>query len=973
MQFRHPTLETLEDRRVLSGLSPIADQSVMIGGPLLVPILNADAGPITYTVTPADTTKVTATVMKTSEELQMKVHGVDGSGNQFSGEMDFLLLDSIAPQTIARITALANGTATGKNFYDGLTFHRIIQDFMVQGGDPNGNGTGGSGTTIPDEFQSQVLFTQSGLLAMANSNNASATPPVANTNDSQFFITANDPNNIRSLDTSASASAGTPETTNYTIFGMLISGDNIRQDIASTQVESNGQGENSKPLSAPIIDSIRVVSDTSDGLLQISLPSGVTTATGSTPTQVTVTPSSGAAVSFNVSVNAAPALATVSDIHTTMNTAIPITLSATDAESDPLAYFGGQGSQADSADITANIASDGTGTVTPSSNVVGLQSITFAVTQDGFATASTTQANFADQDVPVFISPLAPTLQFASSGPQSGGETNLNNTAGKTLSFAVTGVLTGQSVTLTVYADATTNSAGTVVATTTLTPTSSTVDLTSNGTATLADGAHNFTVTQTIQYAAATVGSESVPAGSLASVASAALPVTVNTAAPTFTSTPGLAASVSQPYSYQAAIAAAASETITFSLVTKPAGMTVNSGTGLVTWTPQSGQGPQQAVDLRATDQAGNYSDQTFTIQVADSLNQYNRNPVVDLPTTAGGNRVTIRLSGSNVQVLNNVTNTTLLSQPLLVTYSVTIVCADGEADQVTVDLAYGGKLPLTQGLVVQGNTNPGNNALIIQGTAGANTFQVDRATGGNTVTADGLTTTFSAVGRLRLQGGAGSNTYKLDSSTIPVGVIATSGSNTIDLSGDSGGVTLNLGLNRAQPQPIAPWSSTMSIVGNVGTLVGTNFSDVLTAGNAAMTVIHGGGGNDTIRGGAGQCILFGDTGNSTLYGGSGNSLLIAGTGSDSLYAGTGQSILVGGSTTADNNIATLTWLLQHGSRGAMVCSMIYNAMAKTHQPVAGPIVNASLAMVDHGAKDYLFGNKNTWFVPGKAAVVVHR
>ena len=95
------------------------------------------------------------------------------------------------PLTVSNFVGLAEGTleaAKGKHFYDGLKFHRVIskangdgQDFMIQGGDPLGNGTGGPGYKFADEFVEGKIFNKAGLLAMANSG--------INTNGSQFFIT----------------------------------------------------------------------------------------------------------------------------------------------------------------------------------------------------------------------------------------------------------------------------------------------------------------------------------------------------------------------------------------------------------------------------------------------------------------------------------------------------------------------------------------------------------------------------------------------------------------------------------------------------------------------------------------------------------------------------------------------------------------------------------------------------------------
>jgi peptidyl-prolyl cis-trans isomerase B (cyclophilin B) len=83
------------------------------------------------------------------------------------------LFDDDAPKTVENFLKLS-----GDGFYDGLTFHRIIKDFMIQGGDPEGTGTGGPGYTFEDEFNQHKV--ERGALAMANAG--------PNTNGSQFFI-----------------------------------------------------------------------------------------------------------------------------------------------------------------------------------------------------------------------------------------------------------------------------------------------------------------------------------------------------------------------------------------------------------------------------------------------------------------------------------------------------------------------------------------------------------------------------------------------------------------------------------------------------------------------------------------------------------------------------------------------------------------------------------------------------------------
>jgi len=97
------------------------------------------------------------------------------------GKFKIKLFADRAPKTVENFVALVEGAKTGKPFYDGTIFHRVIPDFMIQGGDPEGTGRGGPGYRFADEFHPSLKHSKAGLLSMANAG--------PNTNGSQFFIT----------------------------------------------------------------------------------------------------------------------------------------------------------------------------------------------------------------------------------------------------------------------------------------------------------------------------------------------------------------------------------------------------------------------------------------------------------------------------------------------------------------------------------------------------------------------------------------------------------------------------------------------------------------------------------------------------------------------------------------------------------------------------------------------------------------
>jgi peptidylprolyl isomerase len=120
------------------------------------------------------------------------------------GDIVVELLPDIAPQTVNNFVYLAR-----QNFYNGLTWHRVLPGFMAQGGDPLGDGTGDPGYSIPAEFTDQVLFDQPGMVAMARSSDPDSA-------GSQFFITTAPAPHLNSQ---------------YTIFGRVVQGQEIVDGI----------------------------------------------------------------------------------------------------------------------------------------------------------------------------------------------------------------------------------------------------------------------------------------------------------------------------------------------------------------------------------------------------------------------------------------------------------------------------------------------------------------------------------------------------------------------------------------------------------------------------------------------------------------------------------------------------------------------------------------------------------------------
>ena len=157
------------------------------------------------------------------------------------GEITCELYPDQAPITVLNFVGLAQGTKefvdpqtrerTKRPFYNGLTFHRVIPKFMIQGGCPLGSGMGGPGYKFQDEFSDDLSFDRPGRLAMANAG--------PGTNGSQFFITL---------------APTTWLNKHHTIFGQVVKGQDVVEKIVNTP-----RGANDRPKTAVVMNSVKIM------------------------------------------------------------------------------------------------------------------------------------------------------------------------------------------------------------------------------------------------------------------------------------------------------------------------------------------------------------------------------------------------------------------------------------------------------------------------------------------------------------------------------------------------------------------------------------------------------------------------------------------------------------------------------------------------------------------------------------------
>ncbi|HND54486.1 MAG TPA: peptidylprolyl isomerase, partial [Pirellulaceae bacterium] len=428
-------------------LAAIPDATVLGGSPLLVPLDGFDPTnqQVTYTVTSSNPL-VTPTLMTNEPSWRMKVEGF--------GDMVFQLFTNEAPRAAERVSTLAN-----QGFYNGLTFHRILNNFVIQGGDPAGNGTGGSDLgNFDDTFNVDLQHNRTGILSYAKSSD--------DTNNSQFFITEGPQ---RHLDF------------NHSIFGLLIEGESVRDAVSNVAANSSGV-----PTNTVFIDKTTIYNDQQNAVLKLKAAEG---ASGSADITVTARDTDGhtAVRTFRVTVtpdtvNGGPFLNDIPAIRTTVNTPAQFQLTSQDVEGNAVTYSAAKG---DSLSSTVSVnATTGQVTATPPTDFVGVMKVRASVA------AATGQPNDTGdksdvQLVNVTVAPSAPTAVDLTSVSDTGlsNTDNITNLTAPTI--LITGVTNGSTVKL--------YNGTTLLGQTTSTGTSASITLSN-----LSAGSYLLTATQTV-------------------------------------------------------------------------------------------------------------------------------------------------------------------------------------------------------------------------------------------------------------------------------------------------------------------------------------------------------------------------------------------------------------------------------------------------------------------------------------------
>lgn len=533
-------------------IKPIEDTTLLIGAPLHVALDGYDPNGegLTYTIT-SDNPLVTPTLLQGNRSMRINVESW--------GEMVFQLFEQRAERPAERVIELAQS-----DFYNGIIFHRVIENFVIQGGDPTGTGSGGSTLgDFDDQFHVDLQHVTKGTLSYAKSGD--------DTNDSQFFVTLDD---TRHLDF------------NHSIFGQLVEGQSVLEAIGGTETSTGD-----KPTTDIKMESVEIFTDNENGMVMLKAdPSAAGQQANIT---VTVSDGTGNTVqeTFLVTVaadtsNGGPYLEDIPDVTTGIGTAVEIQLEAVDVEGDAVYY---DANTTGSVQYTLDVDHDsGLVTVTPPPGYVGSFQVLVGVRA---ATTSNTTDTWDQQSITVTVAPSSPVVELLDASDSNVSGDNVTNL--DSLTFRVSNVTNGATVKL--------MSGTTVVGQGTAT--GSTLDITTSNLAGLGDGVYTITAVQTL------TGQSSENSDPIS--------ITLDREAPpAFTSTAPTSATNGTALVYDAANPEEGTDGFSYSLVGAPTGAAIDAATGVLTWTPTPSQGGARSFQIVATDLAGNTTSQSLNVDV---------------------------------------------------------------------------------------------------------------------------------------------------------------------------------------------------------------------------------------------------------------------------------------------------------------------------------------------------------------------